>query len=350
MGCNCDGPSSNIHQDCENPCHRSPANTPQCESLPSQISNFTLQFFGVVVKTEVNGQVVWSLPCGLDVGLPNNPRGVDEGLACYFLRLFEDGIIGLTGPPGPTGANGTNGNNAYTVTLHGFTQPGLGNPNIQVTTAFNPAILVNTYVFIQSSGWYLVNAADASGVLFLQLIQAVPTASGTITAGKLVLVTGPQGPSVTGPQGPQGIQGPQGVPGETVTLSNSYYFATVGTNFNLAVTYQQVTFINSAPALLLPGVGKYLVTAVVTVAGLGGVSTTDAAIVKLRNTTAAVDVPGSEQNITNLVPNQFSQIVINSIVTTTGLNQTLALFGRASGGGIIDVVALNTTITSVRIQ
>jgi hypothetical protein len=68
--------------------------------LPSQIQNFTQQFFGDVVKTEVDGQVIWSLPCDLDIGLPNNQRGAGEGLACYFLRLSEEGIIGLTGPQG----------------------------------------------------------------------------------------------------------------------------------------------------------------------------------------------------------------------------------------------------------
>jgi hypothetical protein len=133
-------------------------------------------------------------------------------------------------------------------------------------------------------------------------------------------------------------------------LQNGYYFTTVGTDFTLDVTYQQVTFINSAPALLLPGKGKYLVTAVVTVAGQGGVTTADAAIFKLRNTTASADVPGSEQNITYLSPTQYDQVMINALVTSTGVNQTLALFGRASGGGIIKVVALNTTMTFVRIE
>ena len=137
-----------------NPCNTSLTNTAACESLPSQISNFTAQFFGVVIKTEVDGEVVWTLPCSLDVGLPNNARQPDEGLACYFLRLFEEGIIGLTGPQGETGSAGTNGNNAYTVTLQGFTQPDAGNPNIQVLTAYNPAIMEGSYILIEDSGFY----------------------------------------------------------------------------------------------------------------------------------------------------------------------------------------------------
>src|SRR5262245_24414684 len=79
------------------------------ETLPSALENFILHFFGSVTKTVVNGKVVWTLPCDLAVGLPGNPRNSDEGLACYFLRLFEGGIIGLTGLQGPQGAPGTNG-------------------------------------------------------------------------------------------------------------------------------------------------------------------------------------------------------------------------------------------------
>jgi hypothetical protein len=350
MACgSCGNDIFNNNHNCENPCHRTVTNTPECESLPSQISNFTTQFFGVVVKTEINGQVVWSLPCSLDVGLPANPRGSGEGLACYFLRLFMDGIIGLTGPKGAPGNPGTNGNNAYTVTLHGFTQPTTGAPNIQVSTAFNPAILTNSYVFIGSSGYYLVTNADNSGTLFLQLVQAVPGASGTITAGKIVNLSGPPGPAITGPVGPQGVQGIQGPPGEVVTLTNGYYFSTTGSNFDLPAVYAAVNFTTSSPAVLLPAVGTYLMTAVVTVAGLGGVTTADAAIVKLRNTSSGIDVPGSEQNITYLSPTQYSQITINARVTTTGANQTVALFGKATGAGIITAVALNTTVTFVRI-
>ena len=152
---------------CHNPCNTHEGNSARCESLPSQISNFTLQFFGTVVKTEINGVVTWSLPCGLDVGLPNNPRGIDEGLACYFLRLFSHGIVGFTGPVGDPGTPGLNGNNAYTVTLQSFTQPTLGSPNIQVLTQFNPALLDSIYVFIPDSGWYQQTSNDGNGTLFL---------------------------------------------------------------------------------------------------------------------------------------------------------------------------------------
>ena len=193
-----------------NPCRVTQTNTAACESLPSQISNFADQFFGEVVKTEVDGVVTWSLPCSLDVGLPNNPRAAGEGLACYFLRLFEDGIVGLTGPAGDPGDDGAAGRNAFTVTLASFTQPTVESPNVQVLTQYNPAIFPGLIVAIQSSGWYLVNEADTSGMLFLTLSDPTPGAPAVITAGKLVVPAG--GGAVPGPQGPPGPDG-----GGTVT-------------------------------------------------------------------------------------------------------------------------------------
>lgn len=195
-----------------NPCRVTQANTAACESLPSQISNFTLQFFGTVVKTEVDGVVSWSLPCNLDVGLPNNPRGFDEGLACYFLRLFQDGIVGLTGPAGARGAPGCNGLNAFTVTLQSFQQVAQ-NDSVQVLTSFNPSMVVGSYVFISTSGLYLIDNSDVSGLLSLRLVDVPKSPVGsTITAGKLVVPSGPPG-GPPGPQGEQGIQGEQGVQG-----------------------------------------------------------------------------------------------------------------------------------------
>jgi hypothetical protein len=318
--------------------------------LPSQIQNFTAQFFGTVVKTEVDGQVEWSLPCGLDVGLENNPRGEDEGLACYFLRLFSEGIIGATGPQGETGSAGTNGHNAYTVTTAGFVQPTLGAPNITVTTAFNPAILSGLYVFIATSGWYLVTQADVTGTLFLTLAKPVSGASGTIVAGKLVVPAGFPGISVVGPQGPQGPKGDTGSPGTSFTAVNGMYFAAVGTNYNLQIAYNPVTFINSAPQVLLSAKGNYLVTVVAGIIGIGAVTLADIASLKLRNTSNASDVDGSEHKISNMVVDENKQIVINVLVTTDGANQTIALEGKATTADIFAIVALRTTITYVRVS
>lgn len=79
-----------------NPCDKDcTESTATCESLPSALDNFIKHFFGSVVKTLVDGKIQWTLPCDLEEGLPGNPRAENEGLACYFLRLFSDGILSI---------------------------------------------------------------------------------------------------------------------------------------------------------------------------------------------------------------------------------------------------------------
>jgi hypothetical protein len=334
---------------CGSPCADAPVNTAANESLQSQIENFTLAFFGTVVKTEVNGEVTWSLPCNLDVGLENNPRADGEGLACYFLRLFRDGITGLTGPKGDTGASGADGHNAYTVTLVGFTQPTIGSPYVTVVCADNPAILAGLYVFIQTSGWYFVNSVSA-GLLSLTLVKAVDSPPSTVSAGKLVVSSGFPGASIVGPAGPQGTKGDTGTPGTSFTSTHARYVASVGTDYNLQVVYQAIDFVNSAPALLLPVKGAYLVTAIVDVEGLAGVNLADVVSIKLYNQTNASDVEGTEHSISNLVVDQFAQVVVSITMDTDGDNQTVAIFGKCSTADKVKVIALKTTFSYVRLS
>lgn len=333
----------------ENPCRVTQTNTAACESLPSQISNFSDQFFGIVVKTEVDGVVTWSLPCSLDVGLPNNPRAADEGLACYFLRLFMDGIIGFTGPQGASGTAGTNGNNAYTVTLQSFTQPSLASPTIQILTAYNPAIRVGLNVFIDTSGWYSVNATDTSGTLFLTLTEPLPGASGTITAGKLVVPAGVPGQSVQGSQGIQGPVGPQGAPGNTFTSTNGFYFATIGTNYQFQILYATIDFTNSTAQVLLPTAGTYKLEAIIDVVGTGAVALSDLASIKMRDLTIAGDVPGSEQEISALVVNERNQVVVQSIYQVNQATQ-VALQAKCTSANVVSAVALHTTFSFIRLE
>lgn len=333
-----------------NPCNQSVPNTAACESLPSQIENFTEAFFGTVVKTEVDGEVIWSLPCNLDVGLPNNARGAGEGLACYFLRLFEEGITGLSGPQGEPGTPGTAGRNAYTVTLQAFAQPTSGNPNVQVLTAYNPAILESLYVFIATSGWYQVTTADTSGVLFLTLHTALAGAPAIINAGKLVVPSGVPGASVAGPQGPQGPQGNPGTNATAFTTDNGLYFAPIGTDHQLDVTYAAVDFVNSSAAVQLPAQGTYRVSVVADLVGLPTVLTTDRAFLKLYNVSAAAEISGSEHLVSNFTDVIRSQITIITRVITTAPNQTIAVYGKADTAAKIAVVALHTTITYERLS
>lgn len=358
MGCNCnDNPTNNcdnprgVRTNCENPCGSSVTNTAACEALPSQIQNFSDAFFGTVVKTEVNGVVTWSLPCGLNTGLVNNPRAEGEGLACYFLRLFNDGIIGLTGPQGKPGNAGTDGHNAYTVTLHSFTQPTLGSPNVTVLTAYNPAIIAGMYVFIAGSGWYLVNNADFSGALSLTLTKTISTPPvGNVSAGKLVVSSGHPGASgLQGNPGPKGDKGDAGDNATALSTVNAFYYAPVGTDYPLPILYTAVNFVNSSPQVLLPDIGKYLVTAIITIVGKTGVAASDIASFLLHNLSTG-DEPGSEKQKNFIVDTQIETITINVTLITTSANNTIALFGKCTTNAKIDVVALRTTLTAIRIS
>ena len=344
-GCN----SFNIPGDCcNNPCRVTRHNSAQCEDLPSQIQNFTLQFFGTIVKSEVDGAVTWSLPCNLDVGLPNNPRGTDEGLACYFLRLFMDGIVGLTGPQGEQGTPGTNGNNAYTVTVQGFVQPAGGSP-VTVITASNPAIAQSIYIFIDGSGWYLVNTYDAaSGAAFLTLVRSIAPAGTVIACGKLVIPSGY--PGATGAQGNQGPQGIQGIPGVNFASTNAFYNDPFGTDFKVQGTYLAVDFTTSAPRVLLPSAGRYLLTAVIDVSGLTGIATSDSVSFKLVNTTTSADVGGSEHFLSGLISGQRSQVSINAIVETASDNNEVGIYANASTSDRFSAVALGTSYSLVRLS
>lgn len=346
--CGC-GSSSGCKRRPHGPCGPLPPNTAACESLPSQIENFTKQFFGELVKTEIDGRVEWVLPCDLDIGLENNTRAVGEGLACYFLRLFRDGIIGITGPNGAAGAAGANGINAFTVSLQEFTQPTLGAPNVQVRTLFNPAILEELNVFIQGSGWYHVDAVDSIGNLYLTLTRALSGISGTIPAGRLVVPAGYPGESIVGPAGPAGPAGAAGPAAANPTASNGMYSTAVGTDYPFAITPTAINFTTSSPQLLLPAAGTYLLSAIVAVVGNAGINATDIIAVKFRNTTIAGDVTGSEQKISNLAVNEISQIVLNAVYSTAGANQTVALFGDCANALAASAVAVRTTLTYVRI-
>jgi hypothetical protein len=340
---------SNTNPTCLNPCEITALNTAACESVPSQIENFTKQFFGEVVKTEVDGVVTWVLPCDLDIGLENNERAQGEGLACYFLRLFQDGIVGLTGPDGATGAAGQDGAEPFTVTLLSFTQPTLAAPQVVVKGYFNPMFVEGINVFVESSGWYNLDTVGSDGYLYMTLTRALAGAPATITAGKKVIPAGYPGQAGVGTTGPQGPVGATGAPGVAFTSTNGQYNATSGTDDVLANVQTPVTFVNSAPQLLLPSVGTYLLTATVGVKGESGIALNDIVTASLFNTTIAGAVAGSSHKVSNLVDQQRTQIVISVVYSIAGANQTVALYADCTTAAAASVVALNTTMTYVRI-
>jgi hypothetical protein len=333
-----------------NPCATTPTNTAENELLPSQIENFTTAFFGSVTKTESNGIVQWILPCNLDIGLENNTRADGEGLACYFLRLFRDGIVGLTGSQGDPGASGANGYNAYSVTLLGFTQPTLWAPTVQVKSAYNPALVENLNIFIQGSGWYVINSGDTGGFLQLTLTKALDSVSGTISAGKLIIPAGYPGASVVGPTGPQGSTGAQGTPGESFTETNGQYDTSVGVDYALQATLTPVAFTTSSPQLLLPDIGTYLITAIVALEGDTAIALNDDVLLKLFNTSIAGEVAGSSQVVSNIVAAQKFQVVITVLYSTDAASQTVALYGSCTTSNVVNAIANRTVLSYVRLD
>jgi hypothetical protein len=335
---------------CISPCATSEINTAACESLPSQISNFTAQFFGDVTKTEVGGQVAWSLPCNLDVGLVNNPRAVGEGLACYFLRLFEDGILGMTGPQGVPGEDGDPGLNAFTVTTASFTQPSLGAPTVVISTSYNAAVMVGMYVFISTSGYYLVTAVDPSGTIWLTLSTPLSSAPATIIAGKLVVPCGHPGISVTGPTGPVGPQGPQGNPGISYTATNAFYYATTGSTYYIqGPLADRVTFVLSLPEVTIDD-GIWLVTTDVEIRAGAGITTTEEIEVKLVDVTTVVDVPGAVRTIRGLTGDSIVNVSFTVRYDGPVNGTTLALYARMQNPNNAFLLPTGVTITAVKLS
>ncbi len=334
---------------CHNPCGHGPGNKASCETLPSQIENFTLQFFGDVIKTEVDGQVMWSLPCSLTIGLPNNPRGATEPLACYFLRLFNTGVTGITGPQGAPGTTGQNGHNAYTIVTHSFTQPSLSNPQIQIRTEFNPAFLAGLDIFIDQSGWYNIYQTNPDGTLFLTMLAPLAGAPAVIPTNSLVITAGAPGIGIAGPAGDKGqkgdpgdtgSQGPQGLPSPTsgVTNNNGEYHDGAGTNYSQNVnSWNDVLFVSSNPTVTLPTVGRYLFVAVTGMEpGMNGVPF----LARLfNNTTSSALV----QCQVTLVAN--AMVTMIALVDTLSINNVIKL--QAFGNGT--VFPVYTTITWVQI-
>lgn len=309
-GCHCGGASANNNTGCcESPCAACPTSTVDCESLPSALDNFTRSFFGSVVKTEINGVVTWILPCNLDVGLPNNPRGDAEGLACYFLRLFRDGIVGLTGPSGNTGSAGTDGNNAYAVMTSAIVTPTPSNPNTVFNIIPNPIITEGLDIFIDGVGWLRVTTVSNNETVFATLVEQVSSPDPTIPAGTLVLPTGPRGISVTGSQGPQGSTGPQGSQGATgatgapgaagpvgpagaaATNANTLAAVTGGTDYTMTAAYAKLDFGATDLEVTLATPGTYYIAAQLT--GIQNSGVTRDWSMKFFNATTAVDVPES---------------------------------------------------------
>jgi hypothetical protein len=357
----CSNCNSNLSESCNNPCGTGAGNTAQCESLPSQIQNFTDQFFGSVVKTEVNGQVVWSLPCSLDIGLPANPRAVGEGLACYFLRLFRDGISGLMGPKGNPGTPGANGRNAFSVTTQAFGQPSINNPFAQIVIVPNPSIVAGLGVFIQNSGYYQVTNVAPGGVVFVTLLSPLPSAPAVIPAGSIVTPGAAQGATgLTGTQGPQGLVGPQGVqgaPGVSFTGTNGQvtFFDSSGNlpvgalDYIVTAAWANVDFTSGLFEFAPAAAGTYLINVAVSVQGTVNVLTTDVISLTLASSTGANYYTNMTQ-YSGVFAGEYEMVPITAIITFAGgVGEKLRVRAKGSDAGRFAVFPAGSMVRWVRI-
>lgn len=351
------------------PCGQCPTNSADCETLPSALQNFIAAFFGQVTKTEINGEVTWTLPCSLDVGLTNNPRGANEGLACYFLRLFQDGLVGLTGPKGDTGDQGSNGRNAYTITTQSFVTPTTGSPNTQFNVIPNPILGVGLEIFIEGCGWLQITSIFQDQTIFATLIQPVPVQIATIPAGEIVLPTGPKGAGLTGPTGatgPKGDQGQQGVKGDAgasgatgptgpsgaiATNSNSVVSVTGGSDYTMTAVYAKLDFGVTDLEITLPAVGEYLV--LVSLQMLNNSGAHRQWNFKLFNFTTTLDVPESETQhaILDVAGSTIEQRTIWARVVTTTANNVINIYTKSSSATATQTIyQLNSRICYIQLS
>lgn len=369
---NCENCPCNQSVDSTNhctPCGSCPTNSADCETLPSALQNFIDAFFGSVTKTEINGEVVWTLPCSLDVGLTNNPRGANEGLACYFLRLFEEGLVGLTGPKGDTGAQGADGRNAYTITTQSFVTPTVGSPNTQFNVIPNPILGVGLDIFIEGCGWLVITNIFQDQTVFATLIEPVSPQSATIPAGEVVLPTGPRGQSIVGPTGPtgaagamgnQGIQGdpgaqgptgPTGPSGATATSSNSVVSVTGGTDYTMTASYAKLDFGAIDLEITLPTAGEYLV--LVSLQGLNNSGAHRQWSFKLFDFTNSIDVPESETQhaILDVAGSTIENRSFWCRVVTADDNTVIQVYVKSSSATATQTIyQLNSRIGYVRLS
>jgi len=326
-----------------NPCATSSTNTAACESLPSALDNFISQFFGTVTKTEIDGAVSWVLPCDLEVGLEANPRLVDEGLACYFLRLFQDGITGLQGEQGEQGDAGADGRNGYTVTLTGVTVPTSGTWSVKMQA--NSAIVEGLVVFVEDSGYHRITAIGGDWTVFLTVVELKISPTAYISAGHIVTPAGPKGAKGdtgatgakgnTGDTGAQGSQGVQGVPGVSPTGDNEMIVCS-GSAYTVTGSLAPVVLGTVSPEITLPDIGTYLCTFIGVVEmddTASGTAPLDLVTLSVYDDIDAGYVSGATQSV-ELLPSVRAVVTIVFLHTTDSANHTLSLYASCLTNGM----------------
>lgn len=331
------------------PCNACPVNTADCETLPSALDNFTQQFFGSITRTVVDGKVTWVLPGDLNSGLPGNPRLDGEGLATYFLRLFNEGIIGLVGPIGDTGATGAAGHNAYAVATSAFATPTPGAPDSQFTIIPTSVLSIGQTVFIAGAGWVVILDIFQNAEVFTRLIEPIAVQAAVILPGTLIVPSGPRGvgekgdkgdkgnkgdtgnPGTPGSTGNQGIQGPVGPAGTPVTNTNG--IQTGGsTDYTMTNAYAKVDFGTTDLDVTLATAGTYLIF--VTLSCLNNSTAARGWDFKLFNSTLAADVANSEMSQVLEDHTVYATVQLIARVVTSADNQVIQVYAKSSANTV----------------
>jgi len=285
--------------------------------------------FGVVTKTDVDGKVVWTLGCGLEDGLPTNPRGFGEGVSCYFFRLLYDNILALTGEKGEPGADGVNGKNAVSAITADFVQPNIGD-TITLSVLATRALLPGLIVFVQNSGWYdlVSNGGDSVTATLREALSFAPV---IVPLGAVIVPTCPGGRPIPGDKGKPGDEGDPGDPGDSGNAGrdanpniNGYFFGvgksdfvtTIVTNTPVPVVFDG-SFVDVT--LTVPGT-YYIVGTTKTVLGTSAVIflalLTWAVVDNATNVTLSTYNTEAEAN-SAVKPGQTVEVKIQEVLDTT---------------------------------
>jgi hypothetical protein len=190
----------------------------------------------------VNGQIVWILPCDLDAGLPCFPKGADEGVACYLMRIVDRLAVFPAGEWTPlasycknsmvsrygslyialsdnSGVTPETNPAVWELAVSGgwtagintdFVQPSCGG-NVTIEVANSDAFDVGMSVFHANGGYYTVISIPDQNHIEIQnqCVPGFPLPGETVfNVGAILTTSGTQGG--VGATGPQGLTGPKG--------------------------------------------------------------------------------------------------------------------------------------------
>jgi len=261
---------------------------------------------------------------------------------CNPIVVGEAGPQGSQGLAGINGTNGTNGVNAYTTTTASYTQPAV-NSAVDISVANSSWIAVGQYIYIQATGYYLVNTVPTSTSINATL--KISEASGTITSNKKVT-----------PSGSVVFTGS----GSSLTITGASSFNTSGGANDTVISTDadaNAVFVKGSNDRV--GVGtnspetKFQVVGDVKI----GNSSTDGGLVVTKNTTlnskntasiVALDVIGSTSG-THLIyaESTYNTVVIGSATATSG--KKLKVVGDTRMEGALETTGA-TTLASLTVS